>query len=179
MESESLARRQATATSEEHSSGETGLKRTGVISSFAKFTIIAAIIMLASSGYAQDVEPTPWATVPSTFDCSPKVLKRDQPLVLTLGPGHGRELAIHSLANNKWYFLVVESPPPEMHAIMTPEDFAKATRVILPPNVVGMDWSVQGVESQIFTKPGQYMVYSSSNLESEDGGFRCAVSYRG
>jgi hypothetical protein len=142
--------------------------------------------LIAASGLAvvclaqgQDSETALWSTLPSIFDCNPKTLGKGQPLILTMGPKHGKELAVRRVADNKWYFLVVGSPPPEMHPLMTPEQFAKSVHVELAAGFTGLDWSLNGAQTQVFTRPGKYVIYSSDILESEVGGFRCTVMYRG
>ena len=66
-----------------------------------------------------------------------------------------------------------------MHLLMTQEAFADATRVELPASIVGYKWVRDGGNERIFTQPGNYSVYVSTALESEEGGYTCKVRYTG
>jgi hypothetical protein len=112
--------------------------------------------------------------------CTPRTLKGDQPLVLTLGSTHGQDLAIRRVAGDIWYYLVMASPPPPMKSLMSRQAFSEARQLILPIDTVGYQWddkTGKGVGERIFSKPGRYIVYTSDNLESEDPGYRCTVNY--
>jgi hypothetical protein len=57
---------------------------------------------------------------------------------------------------------------------MTPEAFEKARRVVIPADAVG---DYRDKTARVFPKPGKYTVYTSENLESEEPGYRCGITY--
>ena len=80
-------------------------------------------------------------------------------------------------ANDSFGFLVYEAPDSTDHLLMTNEQFA-GTKV-LQLDVSRLHASYQGNKyERVFTKAGRYRFYVSDNLESENGGFRCTVTYK-
>jgi hypothetical protein len=126
---------------------------------------------------AQDIEDGQYIVSKKSLDCSPKILKGDQTLTLTLGPGHGSELAIRRLKGEVWYYLVMVGPDDEIKPLMTPEEYASARSVEIPAATKERRSGGSGIVERIFSKPGRYIVYSSDNLETEDGGYICVVDY--
>ena len=129
-----------------------------------------------------DAEPPLTTIFPAdarVLACAPTTLRDGQSLVLTLGQGHERELAIVREADETPYFLVVQSPPPDMRPFMLRNLFAVATRVEMPASITGYKWIGDGGNERIFTSPGEYTVVMSNDLESEIGGHSCAIDYRG
>ena len=116
---------------------------------------------------------------PQVLACAPATLSSGQTLTLTLGPGHGRELAIVRESDETPYFLVVQGPPPDMRSLMLRDLFAVASRVDMPASITGYKWIGDGGNERIFTSPGEYVVIVSDNLEGEAGGNSCAIDYRG
>jgi hypothetical protein len=104
--------------------------------------------------------------------CSPAKLGPSDALVLTLGPKHGRELAITRQADNIPFFLVVELPPTDMKSLMSPD-----RRVTFKISDTGYAWVKGRGNEQVFTVAGKYTVRASEVLESERGGYRCTVTY--
>ena len=142
-------------------------------------SIFFAVLLISSAAAASDgYEPAVWSSNSRILACSPATLQSNQTLVLTLGPGHGRELAIRRVSDNSWYFLVVGSPPEGEPQLMAPEDFALATRVEVPLSSKGRA-SVDSPLALIFSRPGSYEAYTSDNLESEEGGYVCRFTYTG
>ena len=137
------------------------------------------IFLLCKQALAADTNRTVWITDRKILDCAPKTLRSGQILALKLGKNHGSELAIRRVADKTWYFLVVQSPPKDMHSLMTPDGFAAASHVSLPTDIVGYRWETGYSSERIFTKPGRYTVYSSEALESEEGGHICSIRYDG
>ena len=129
--------------------------------------------------HAHDELEIPWAEDAHVLKCSPSQLQPDGALLLDLGDGHGKELAIHRLDDDAWFFLVVVSPPAEMANLMEPGEFAVVRRVEVPASTVWPEWTTPSTADRIFKFSGKYMIYTSENLESEQGGYRCAVKYIG
>lgn len=151
------------------------LKRAGVALSVG--LAVWNMVGIAHGRDAQDAEDGQYSFAKQFLDCSPKILKGDQALTLTLGPGHGSELAIRRLKGEVWYYLVVRGQDDEIKPLMTSEEYASARSVIIPAATRAYKSGGSGIIERIFSKPGRYIVYSSDNLESEDGGYICAVNY--
>ncbi|HKU54886.1 MAG TPA: hypothetical protein VJP60_05945 [Rhizomicrobium sp.] len=147
----------------------------------------AAVFLLFAFGFAANAQCQEEGEEHATFvvnraalTCTPRTLKGTQPLVLTLGPRHGRHLAISRVSDDTWYDLVNSLPPPPMKSLMSPEAFAAARQLILPADTIGYKWDKEtgkGTGERIFAKPGQYIVYTSQHMESEEGGYKCTVNY--
>ena len=114
-----------------------------------------------------DIPPTIYLNDPAQLSCNPKVFGPNDTLVLTLGPKHGRELAITRNADRWPYFLVVRMPPDEMKPLMTPEQFKAASRVELPARIYAFPWVKDGQMELVFSKSGDYTIHVSEILESE------------
>ena len=112
------------------------------------------------------------------LDCSPQTIKAADSLVLALGSGHVRELAIRRVSDNAWYFLVVGLPPEDEPQLMSPEEFSAVTRVVIPVSFKARS-SAEGPLEPILSRPGAHEAYVSDNLESEDGGYVCRFEYMG
>lgn len=134
------------------------------------------ILVPAAFAQAPDETSATFTIEPKFFDCSPKVLRSGQSLTLTLGPLHGRNLAVQRENGEHWNYLVIDGPVPGTTPLMTPDAYEKARRVVLPANVIG---DYQGKDTRVFTKPGKYTLYTSDNLESEEPGYRCEIRYAG
>ncbi|TDK29522.1 hypothetical protein [Luteimonas terrae] len=137
--------------------------------------LVSAMLALATPS---DGDNTPWSSNPRMLACAPEVLRPPAPLVLSLGPGHGRELAIRRVADDRWYFLVVQQPLEGTPLLMTPEAFTRAKRVEVPMSFEGRA-SVESPLAPVFRTPGAYEVYVSDALESDLGGHVCKIEYRG
>lgn len=112
----------------------------------------------------------------SALSCSPSVAKVGSTLNLRLAAGHGRELAVHRIADNVWFFLVVSGSSPGEPQLMSVDTFAAARSVAVPATVLSIPSGKQSPE-RVFSGPGKYEVYVSDNLESEVGGFMCTVQF--
>jgi hypothetical protein len=148
---------------------------------FARVSIRAACLLgfLMLGGASAKVVDETAAVFPiqrTFFDCAPKVLRAGQSLTLTMGPVHGRHLAVEHVGEEHWYYLVMDPRPQFGPYIMAPGAFAKARRVVIPANIIADHW---GKSERVFTKPGKYILYTSDNLESEDPGYRCEIRYAG
>ena len=141
-------------------------------------SIFFAALLTTSPVAADGYEPAVWSSNPRILACTPGTLRASQSLVLSLGAGHGRELAIRRVSDNSWYFLVVGSPPEGEPQLMTPGEFASASRTEVPASFQGRA-SVDGPLERIFSRTGTYEAYVSDNLESEDGGYMCSFKYIG
>ena len=134
-------------------------------------TVIAAV--LAGGAYASDI----WKQNQKVLGCSPTILTATDTLVLTLGPKHGRELAIRRHSDGVWFFLVVGDAPPDMKSLMSRDDFSKARRISFKTTETGYAWVKGRGNERVFTVPGKYSVHVSDALESERGGHSCTVTY--
>ena len=136
------------------------------------------IFGFAANAQCQDAGSAKFVTDSRFLKCTPSTLKGDQPLVLTLGPVHGQDLAIRRMTGNIWFDLIMASPPPPMKLLMSRQAFSEARQLIIPADTIGYHWiNGKGVGERIFAKPGRYIVYTSDNLESEDPGYKCIVNY--
>lgn len=150
-------------------------------------SVIAAILSVLTSSlcYAaeemadDEYEPAVWTVAPSVLGCTPETLYANGLLTLSLGPGHGRELGILRESDNVFFFLVVESPPPDMISLMTPEQFARVSQLEIAASIEGHASVAHRGRERVFTTPGAYSVYTSNALESEEGGFTCSIKYLG
>lgn len=140
-------------------------------------SILLAVLLLAQTSGADDYEPAYWVSDNRVLSCAPKVLSRSDTLVLKLGVGHGRELAIRRVSDNRWYFLVVGMPEQNEPQLMTPEEFAGARRVAIP--AAFKTRTSGGSLEAVLSRPGTHEVYVSDILESEVGGHICSFNYKG
>ena len=141
-------------------------------------TILAATLLLTGQVAVDDHPITQWGTDSRVLSCSSESLLSSGKLLLTLGPGHGGELAIRRVSDGTWYFLVVASPPEDVPQLMAPEAFAVASRVEIPATFETRAWVHGGRIEPVMGDSGTYDVYVSENLESEDGGYTCRFEYR-
>ena len=142
-------------------------------------TLISGVCNASEEVADDEYEPAVWTVNPNIFRCSPETLDPNGLLTLSLGPGHGRELAIHRESDNVFFFLVVKSPPSDMVSLMTPEQFSGISHLEIPASIEGHAWVAHRGREPVFTTPGTYAVYTSNALESEEGGFTCSIQYSG
>lgn len=142
-----------------------------------KNVCIAALLFAGQASDGDGYEPAEWLTDSHVLACSPTTLSASDSLVLTLGPGHGRELAIRRVSDNTWYFLVVGMPADDEPQLMTPDQFAMATRAEIPTTFKVR--TPAGTLQSVLDRPGPYEAYVSDILESEVGGHVCRFSYIG
>jgi hypothetical protein len=144
---------------------------------------IAALVLFATTLTAIAAEgeapPTPLVVNPKVLSCSPSTLKAGQALTLTLGPGHGKELAIQGPRKEQIFFLVVTEPPKEDPQLMSPSEFKAAKTVVIPADIKARPWVANGSIEKVFSTPGTYRVTVSETLESEMGGHVCSIRYTG
>ena len=118
-------------------------------------SILLAALLTTNPVAADGYEPAVWSSNPRVLACTPGTLRASQSLVLLLGVGHGRELAIRRVSDDSWYFLVVSSPPEGEPQLMTPGEFASVSRVEVPASFKGRA-SVDGPLERIFNRAGSY-----------------------
>ena len=149
------------------------VKHTGVALSAA----LAAWAAIGIAFGAEDSDHATFVVVKQIFDCSPKTLKSDQTLTLTMDDKgvHGSELSIRRLKGNVWYDLV--SYDTEVKPLMSPEEYASARRVEIPATITASREAPNMPIGRVFSRPGRYILYSSTNMESEDGGYICTINY--
>jgi hypothetical protein len=138
------------------------------------------IFSVAIYGLEEEVELelTVWSENGNILHCEPAVLYQGQSFVMSLGEGHGKELAIRRHFDDRWYFLVVDSAPETMKEFMSPSDFEKRTKVTISDETLGFPWESESKNEVIFEQPGKYTVYVSDNLESDLGGYTCEIDYK-
>jgi len=150
----------------------------GLIQMLGPMRIIIAIVpllaLLAPPCCAQDGHAI-FNVDRNVLDCSPKHLKLGGTLRLQLAPDHGRELAIRRNSDNAWFYLVVESPPPDMKQFMPVEAFRIASHVDIPATARAVEWESGHDAQPIFASAGSYDLFVSENMESDAGGFKCTV----
>ncbi|MDR7134096.1 hypothetical protein J2X06_001280 [Lysobacter niastensis] len=139
--------------------------------------ILVAVLLLAGQATGSDYEPAEWFRDSRVLSCSPESLSVSDTLVLTLGQGHGRELAIRRVSDNTWYFLVVGLPADDESQLMSPDQFAAATRAEIPATFQAR--TSGGPLEPVLNRPGKYEAYVSDILESEVGGHVCSFNYTG
>lgn len=139
--------------------------------------LAAALMLIGQAAQGEDYQPAEWFIDKHVLSCSPTTLSSSDTLVLNLGPGHGRELALRRVSDNTWYFLVVGLPGEDEPQLMTPDQFAAAKRVEIPATFQSS--TSGGPLEPILNRPGKYEVYVSDILESEVGGHVCGFNYTG
>jgi hypothetical protein len=142
-----------------------------------KNILVAALLLAGQPPEFDDYEPAQWFTNSRVLSCDPDTLTASDTLVLTLGQGHGRELAIRRVSDNTWYFLVVWLPAENEPQLMSPEEFASASRVEIPASFHAR--ASGGPLEPVLNRPGTYEAYVSDILESEIGGHVCSFNYLG
>jgi hypothetical protein len=144
-----------------------------------KAVLLGSALICAASGARGGEGGSAWFVVePHFLSCSPKTLRAGQSLVLTLGPGHGKEMAIRRIKDRSWYSVISYGPaePGDIKPPLTSEEFAVARRLEIPSTAKALLDGGRGV-APIFSKPGRYTVYVSDNLDSEDPGYRCEFTF--
>ncbi|TQD49752.1 hypothetical protein [Marilutibacter aestuarii] len=89
--------------------------------------------------------------------CSTKSSSSAGTLVLDLGRGHGRELAIRRVSDDTWYLLVVALPATGEPQLMTPGQFAAARRVEVPASFLAK--ASGGSLEAVLSRTGTYEAY--------------------
>ena len=127
---------------------------------------------------AQPLGPATWKSDPGQLKCETRDDKQGQRVVLSLGPYHGETLTVHRLADGAWFALIAFDEPMGMRAVMPILDYFKASRLELPPDVMGYRWSpAEGGRQKIFTHAGDYVFYSSTDaFEGHSPDFGCRIS---
>ena len=116
----------------------------------------------------------------SVLACEPKSVSAADTLTIRKNSALLQELAVKRPNSTVPYFLVVQAPPEEMHALMTTREFSDSSVVkISVASLAGLAWSNGATPEPIFTVPGTYTFLTSSVLESDIGGAECHVEYVG
>lgn len=138
--------------------------------------VAMAFLTLALQG---DAAQTLFTDDPSAFNCRPNVLTRDDTLVLRKRSVLLRELAVRRPGEQVPHFLVVDLPPERMKPLMSTDELSRTSEVrVNVPELIGLPWKVDASAEPVFTVPGTYEFWLSTNLESEDGAYVCRVTYR-
>ena len=132
-----------------------------------------SLSVFSTNSVAQDI----YKSNSDVLSCSPRVLRPNDTLTLSLGPRHGSELAINRMRDKVSFFLVVGGPPDNMTPLMTTDEFSHAKEVKISARAEALPWVSGSKKAPIFTKSGTYRIQVSNNLESEDGGYYCNVQY--
>ncbi|WP_299947856.1 hypothetical protein [uncultured Microbulbifer sp.] len=134
-------------------------------------TFIVVMISLTVSADEPEVPETIWIQSDKVVSCHPSEFKPSDTLQVKLGKWHGKELAVYRHDENLWLFMVVSSPPLGMISLMTPKEFESAKSFEITPSTRGY----RRDNEEVFSKSGNYTLYVSQNLESEDGGYKCEL----
>jgi len=141
-----------------------------------KFLIVLA---MAALGAQSDAPPTPFLTRADVFRCNPTVVGPGDTLVLSKHSSALRELAVLRPGSKVPYFLVVGLPPEHMKPFMSSDQLGATTEVrVRVAELTGLEWSAKASPEPVFTVPGQYEFWLSTNLESEDGAYVCRVRFQ-
>lgn len=141
-------------------------------------TFITVLTLAALAGQG-DVPPTPFWNNPKVFRCSPAVVGPDDTLVLLKRSTALRELAVRRPNDKVPHFLVVGGAPEQMRPLMTPDQLGAISEVhIRAAELTGLKWEANASPEPVFTIPGTYEFWLSTNLESEDGAYVCQVRYQ-
>jgi hypothetical protein len=142
---------------------------------------LAILVAALSARAAEEGEAPPTLSIvdPRVLTCTPATLKSGQSLTLTLGPYHGKELAVQGPGKAQIYFLVVTDPPKGDPQLMSTKEFKAAKTVVIPPDYSARPWIANGGIEKVFSTPGTYRIMVSEVLESEVGGHVCNVRYAG
>ena len=143
------------------------------INSSLNFAVLFWLSTLGTNSVAENA----WQSNPSKLACSPRVLRSNDTLTLTLGPKHGSEMAIMRKSDGISFLLVVGGPPSNMMPLMTHTEFSKAKEVKISAKSEALPWVADASKEAIFTKSGTYTIQVSTNLESEEGGYYCDIKY--
>ena len=138
---------------------------------------LAGLLAIGQASGQDGYEPAEWFVDSRVLACAPSTVSASGTLVLTLGHGHGSELAIRRVSDNSWYFLVVGMPSEGEPQLMPPAEFAAAKRVEIPASFKAR--TSGGPLESVLNRPGKYEVYVSDILESEVGGHICRLKYTG
>ena len=114
---------------------------------------------------------------PKVLRCEARPFGAGESLKISLGERHGRELGIERTSDHSFYWLIVESYGERKGELMPSARFRAAKKIELPAGLLAP--TNDGTVERVFTVPGTYIVYVSENLESENGGHKCEVNYRG
>lgn len=129
---------------------------------------------------AQPLGAPTWVSDPSQMKCETRADKKGERVVLSFGGYHGGTLVVHRLADDAWFALVADDEPNDMRHFMSVADYSSASRLELPPDLTGYRWSpVESGQQKVFTRPGDYVFYSSDLLEEANYNFGCRVSFAG
>ena len=144
---------------------------------------IYTIIALFCSGYHGHAEERTdfdiWVDDPKVFQCQPESLYVGYALEVKLAKDHPKEFGVESHDKNEWYALVMADPPKGAKLLMSTQEFAQTTHLVLPPGTNGATFAESAINRVLFSKPGRYTLYLSNVLESDIGGYKCSVNVLG
>lgn len=126
----------------------------------------------ATPGDFEAGHETVWLQDKNVLSCAPPEVRRGEKVTLTLGPGHGKELAVLRESDGTWHFLVVQMPIQPKNMLMSREAFEQASLVEIPTSVLSDE------DQLVFTVAGLYTIFTSEVLESERGGYKCTITFR-
>jgi hypothetical protein len=127
------------------------------------------------TAHGQDFDHANWNVDPNILGC-PKILKANQTLTLTLGAGHGSELAIMR-ANGVDRYDLISRWTDNLKPLMTGKQFASARSIKIPTTIKWHPYTTDARKDRVFAMPGWYIVYVSDNLEAGAGGYTCTFRY--
>jgi hypothetical protein len=141
--------------------------------SIAVFAFVS--VACSSSTNPASVEPRAQEHIdPKIFTCSIE----EGNLVIEKNSADLDELAIVKPGRSDWIAVIIDSPPPELPAPLSPSQFASLNRLSLSTSQLrGVSLSKSPPKSEeIFTSEGTYEIIATSALESDEPRFSCFVS---
>jgi len=142
--------------------------------------MLICLSMPAHGGNEDDYIKTEWRVDESKLSCTPNRLGPADTLTIKMPVPHFQELAVYHQKSRSWWFLVYWPDPSMVGAkpIISREEFITTPLVKLKvKEAKGTLWTGNTKSDQIFVQPGTYSIFLSDNLESEAGGYTCAVEY--
>lgn len=141
--------------------------------------VLIASLMALGSTSSQATAAERFPVDPGVFGCSPRIVTRDDTLVLSKASPKLRELAVFRPEAITPHVLVVDSPPSGMEPVMSPGRLGASRQLHLKvAEVTGLEWRVGATQEPVFTVHGTYLFVIAETLESEDGAYGCEVEYQ-
>jgi hypothetical protein len=125
-------------------------------------------------------QPRHSTSSPQSFACEPRTLSRGKSLVLSLPPGHGRELGIMT-PDRGLLFVAFRPESPTCRPPITSDEFlSKSSLELNTASAVGVYTPCDKELVPVFQSPGTYELIVSPNLETEDTPaiLRCKIEFK-
>jgi hypothetical protein len=132
---------------------------------------LAASLVLAAT--AEQPLDTPWSVSSDAFSCIAPDATHDGVIKLTKAVDAGDELGV-ATPSGDFFFLVTGRDAPAGDLPVSSAQLALMEKLEVPTHLLGHS-SLKQAQEKIFAESGQYKFHLSDNLESELGGFVCAI----